>query len=242
MTQIATGWSNTASGEGCTISWSVDRNATNLFGATVPNCTSANYGSIPEQFRPVSFWFFTYEPSAAASVTFCTAAISLWDVTVKVDIATGNLTEVVPLRPFDSSYSNYSSMSATITGAPLNGRAYNGIDFPFAEDNRIVAARKEAIQLQLPAAVFQSAQTSPEGLIAVFGTNRFAQLSTQVYVSLWFGIDLFLSMLMCALCFQRKTMYLKLIAKSVYFVPGSAPLQVRVSSFRRRLWLRFGHM
>jgi hypothetical protein len=182
MTQIDGGWSNTATQGPCSITWTVDNSTINLFGATVPNCTSPGYDTTPSQFQPVVFWFFTYEPNASASATFCSPSISLWDVTVNVDLATGNLTQVTVIRPFDASYSNFSSASANITGAPLDGRAYNGVSFPFAQNNSFVLAREAAITLQLPAAVLQSAQNSPEGLASVFSTNGFAELSSQVYV------------------------------------------------------------
>jgi len=215
MTQLpdGSGWSVTASSNGCTLTWNVDKNATTLFGSSVPSCGSAD-ATTPIQFRPVIFWFFTYQPSAAGSATFCWPTISLWDVAVEVDLATGNLTKVTPIQPFSQSYSNFSSLSANVTGEPLNGRAYNGIEFGIADPNRFILARRNATQLQMPAAVFQSAQNSPEGVIAVFATNRFTQLATEVY-----------------------TTYLKLIAKTVYFLPSSEPMTVRVTSSRKRLFL-----
>jgi hypothetical protein len=130
----------------------------------------------------------SYQPSVAGSATFCSPTISLWDVAVEVDLASGNLTQVTPIQPF-TAYSNFSSLSANVTGAPLNGRAYNGIEFGLTNPDRFVLARRDATQLQMPAAVFQSAESSPEGLVAVFSTNRFSQLATQVYVS-WFVLPL----------------------------------------------------
>jgi hypothetical protein len=179
----ASGWAISASADGCSLSWSVDKNATNLFGTNVPDCSDSQYSSVPIEFQPVVFWFFTYQPAAAASATFCTPSISLWDVTVNIDLATGNLTSVTPWRSFNASYSNYSSTSFNVTGPPLNGRAYNGIEFPFAQNDRFAIARKDAVQLQLPAAAFEVAESSAGGLIAAFGTNHFVDFSTRVYVS-----------------------------------------------------------
>jgi hypothetical protein len=181
MIQITGGWINTATQGSCSITWTVDNSTTNLFGATVPNCTSPDYDTMPSQFQPVVFWFFTYEPNIDASATFCFPSISLWDVTVNVDLATGNLTQVTVIQPFDSN-SNFSSASGNVTGAPLNGRAYNGVNFPFAQNNSFVLAREAAISLQLPAAVFQAAQSSSQGLTSVFDTNGFVAFSSQVYV------------------------------------------------------------
>lgn len=43
-------------------------------------------------------------------------------------------------------------------------------------------AREEATQLQLPAAVYQSAVQSSQGLVASFDANSFVELSNEVYV------------------------------------------------------------
>jgi hypothetical protein len=146
----------------------------------VLNCPA--YASTPLQFLPVIFWFFTYQPTPSASATFCFPTIELFDVSVNVDLASGNLTQVTELGPFTGS-SNFSSLSSNITGAPLNGQAYNGIEFNLTNPDIFVLERLNATHLSLPAAVFQAAEASPEGLTAVFNTNQFVQLSTQVYVS-----------------------------------------------------------
>ena len=183
MTQTATGWTNAVSANGCSGTFTVDKSAPNLFGTSVANCTSGEYTDQPPQFGPVLFWFFTYQPSAAAAATFCFPTISLWDVTAKVDIATGNLTNVIVQRQFDASYSPYASTAGNITGPPLNGRAYNGIEFQLLDNNPFVLARRDAIHLQLPAAVVQLAQADPGGLPAVFSSGKFTSLTAQVYVS-----------------------------------------------------------
>jgi hypothetical protein len=147
----------------------------------MPDC--GNTGS-PPWFLPIIFWFFTYDPNPPqGSATVCAPAISLWDVAVTVDIATGNLTTVVELRPFDASNSPFSSFSGNITGAPLNGLAYNGIGFDMGDADQFVTARAAATDLQLPAAVQQAAESSPGGLPAAFSTNSFPDTATRVYVS-----------------------------------------------------------
>lgn len=177
-----------------------------------------------------------YKPQVMASATFCYPTLTLWDVNVNVDLASGNLTKVTELRPF-SSASNFSSFSANVTGAPLNGRAYNGIQFNLTDPDEFVRARRNATQLQLPAAVYQSAVLSPEGLVGSFEADRFVQLSTQVYVRrfyFWFLrtlIDLGLGM-------QRT--YLTLIAKTVYFLDTEDALTMQVKTIRKRVWLRYG--
>ncbi|RDB16062.1 hypothetical protein Hypma_003454 [Hypsizygus marmoreus] len=203
------GWTNTARHNDCIKTFAVDKNTTTLFGTDTGDCSSA----LPPQFSPVIFWFFTYQPSARASATFCYPSFTLWDVNVNVDLASGNLTKVTELRPFSSS-SNFSSLSANITGAPLFSRAYNGIKFNLTNPDVFVLARQAATQLQLPAAVYQSAVQSSQGLVGSFEANRFVELSTDVY--------------------QR---YLALIAKTVYFLPSSEPITVQVKTIKKRVWL-----
>jgi hypothetical protein len=178
-------------------------------GSTTPDCNPP----VPPQFSPVIFWFFTYDPSAKASATFCFPSISLWDVSVNVDLATGNLTNVTELRAFSPS-SNFSSLSGNVTGAPLNGRAYNGIKFNLTNPDRFVLGRQNATQLQLPAAAFQLAKKSPAGLQDSFDNNRFFEWSTEIYMT-----------------------YLSLIAKTVYFLPFEQPITMQVKTIKKRVWL-----
>jgi hypothetical protein len=119
---------------GCTLQWTVDHGAQMLFGTNTPKCDVA----APPEFLPVVFWFFTYVPTAKSSATFCTPAISLWDVSATLDLASGNLTKVVELAPFDGGRSKFASLSGNITGAPLNGRAYNGIDFTIEKPDKFI--------------------------------------------------------------------------------------------------------
>ncbi|TFK67568.1 hypothetical protein BDN72DRAFT_90461 [Pluteus cervinus] len=203
------GWVNSMNYNGCSLSWQVDKNATTLFGTDTPNCVNP----VPPQFSPVVFWFFTYAPSAKASATICYPTFTLWDVNVNVDLATGNLTKVRELRPFTSN-SNFSMFSGNVTGPPLNGRAYNGIQFNLTNPDRFVLAREDATQLQMPAAVYQAAVQSPEGLIASFDAGRFVDLSNKVY-----------------------SMYMTLIAREVYFLPTTQPMTLQVTTIQKRLWL-----
>ncbi|KAL0957578.1 hypothetical protein HGRIS_001362 [Hohenbuehelia grisea] len=204
------GWNNSVNSNGCTFTVSVDRNASTLFGTGTPTCTN----QVPQQFAPVIFWFFTYNPTAMASGIICTPSFSLFDVAVTVDIATANLTSVTELKPF-SSFSNFSETSANITGSPLNGRAYNGLQFDLGPSpSRFTLAKKAATQLQLPAAVYQAAVQAPEGLVGTFTADKFVQRSTQVYST-----------------------YLQLIAQEVYFVPNPQPLNIRVKTVVKRVYL-----
>jgi hypothetical protein len=100
---------------------------------------------------------------------------------VTADISTGNLTDVTELQLFSSS-PNFPSLAGNITGEPLDGRAYNGIDFNLTDPDQFVLARGQALQLQLPAAIFEAAVQSPEGVIGSFEADKFVNLATRVYV------------------------------------------------------------
>ncbi|KAH0581767.1 hypothetical protein J132_10903 [Termitomyces sp. J132] len=204
-------WHNSVNSNDCNISWVVEKTTENLFGVDLPQCNS---GPI-SQFSPVIFWFFTYETTPPkASATFCFPTISLFDVNVSVELANGNLSQVTELRPFSSS-SNFSSFSANVTGSPLFGRAYNGIQFNFTSSPDMFALeRQNATRLQLPAAVFQAAVQSPQGLIGSFDAGKFVDLSAKVY-----------------------TTYLTLIASSVYFLSDKEPLTMQLKTFQNRVWL-----
>ena len=128
------GWTNTVSQSGCTLEWIVDHRATTLFGTSTPDCNNA---TLP-QFLPVVFWFFTYTPTAKSSATMCSPTIALVDAEVTVDIASRNVTNVHELRPFNAATSQFGSLSGNLTGAPLEGHAYNGINFTLSSPDAFI--------------------------------------------------------------------------------------------------------
>jgi hypothetical protein len=208
------GWQNNATFNGCTFSYTVNQSTPHLFGSNVfDDCVPGD----PVWFQPIVLWFFTYDTTPPqGSATYCAPAISLWEVAVTVDIATSNLTSVKEISPLNaSSTSPFASLSGNVTGAPLNGRAYNGIQFNLTGADQFVIARQNATDLQLPSSILQAAETSPGGLTTAFATNSFTGMAVQVY-----------------------TTYLKLIAKSVYFLPiTDETIPVQVKSVQQRLWL-----
>lgn len=144
----------------------------------MPDC---NNTGVPVYFRPVVFWFFdTTIPKGSA--TYCAPSISLWDVTAIIDLNSGNLTDVQEIDPFDASTSPFASLSANVTGAPLNGRAFNGIVFNLTNADEFVIGRSNATDLQLPASIFQAATAAPGGLQDAFNSNSFVGMATKVYV------------------------------------------------------------
>jgi len=207
------GWNNDATFDGCTFSFYTGPTTTRQFGVDVmPDC---NNTGAPEYFRPIIFWFFTFDTTPPqGSATFCAPTIALFDVVANVDINTGNLTSIQELQPFNTSTSLFASLSKNVTGAPLNGQAFNGIVFNLTGADEDVIARSNATDLQLPASIMQAATMAPGGLTVAFQTNSIVQMATKVY-----GV------------------YLNLLAQTVYFLPKGEPLLVEVQSFQRRLWL-----
>ncbi|KAJ3739563.1 hypothetical protein DFH05DRAFT_1560326 [Lentinula detonsa] len=209
MTSLANGsWNNSVSVQGCSLSWVVNDTAEVVFGVNATNCSADT-----PQFSPVVFWFFSYSPSAQASATVCFPTFELFDVEINYDLAAQNVTQVTELGPFTSS-SNFSSASGNITGSPLNGRAYNGIEFNLTNPDQFVLARQAAIQLQMAAAVLQKAEQSSAGLQGSFTSNSFVPYSSEIY-----------------------TTYLTLLAQTVYFLPSNELNTIQVKTIIERLFL-----
>ncbi|KAJ3788686.1 hypothetical protein GGU10DRAFT_285725 [Lentinula aff. detonsa] len=209
MTSLANNsWNNSISVQGCSLSWVVNDTAEVVFGVNATNCSTDT-----PQFSPVVFWFFSYSPSAQASATICFPTFELFDVEINYDLAAQNVTQVTELGPFTSS-SNFSSASGNITGSPLNGRAYNGIEFNLTNPDQFVLARQAAIQLQMAAAVLQKAEQSSAGLQGSFTSNSFVPYSSEIY-----------------------TTYLTLLAQTVYFLPSNELNTIQVKTIIERLFL-----
>jgi len=176
------GWNNSATFSGCQFFWQVNKASVNLFGAqTMSNLTA--FDTTDASFAPVIFWFFTYSPKAMASVTMCVPQIMLLNVEATVDLASTNLTHVRQLSNLTVGQGQFTQYARNITGATLYGQAYNGLNWTNIVFDPFVSARAGAIQLELPAAVFQNAVQSSEGLTTAFVNNTFASLSATVYVS-----------------------------------------------------------
>jgi hypothetical protein len=122
-------------------------------------------------FRRVVFWFFTYEPTVLASATFCSPTISAWNVSLTIDLASSNITNIIGLAQINVTKSG--------TGLPDNGHAYNGLSFDpsSTQFDRFTLARQEATRLQLPAAVLQVADSA-----GTYTEDKFAELTGKVYV------------------------------------------------------------
>lgn len=144
------------------------------------------FASVEDPYRSAVFWFISFESSPPkSSIVMCTPELSLWDVAVSIDTTSGKLTDVRPISslqpdpssPLKQDYQN-------ITGAPLLGRAYNGLFFQLDNPDSVVADRMKTIQIGLPAAVFKLASRSQGGVAGAFDQDTWAQLSSRIYVSL----------------------------------------------------------
>ncbi|KAG5220189.1 Non-specific serine/threonine protein [Salix suchowensis] len=156
---------------------------------------------------------------------------------VNVDIASQNLTQVTELRPFNPASSNFSDFAGNVTGAPLNGRAYNGIEFPFALNNPDRGETPFAYKCPRGS---PSSESECAGLEGSFQADRFVQLSTQVYVST--------NLLTC----PDKQLLMSIIVIDDIpdaYCEGSVllgypndrrPINVQIKQWVKRLFLRFG--
>ncbi|KAI0321423.1 hypothetical protein OF83DRAFT_313074 [Amylostereum chailletii] len=215
------GWNNTAVFSGCSFSWSVSNSSEQLFGVdTMPlsiPCPELDVTVSSEVAQvPVIFWFFTYQPSVMGSVTLCYPTIHLENVAITVDMSSANLSSVQYISDVFPGEASFTDYAGNITDAPLNYKAYNGLAWPEAQiiHDPFVNARADAIRLQLPAAVMEFAVQSPGGLTAAFENNLFASMSSVIY---------------------RR--YLSMIAGMIYFLDGDEPLNVKVETTRKRVWL-----
>ena len=175
-------WLSYVTFNGCEFIWSVSGTSGYLFGVeTIWNCTVFDTNN--SSFAPAIFWFFAFGSDPKASVSMCSPRITLLNVEATVDIASTNLTRVESLGNLTAGQGQFTQYAGNITGPPLYGQAYNGINWTDRVPDPIVNVRAEAIQVQLPAAVFQNAVQSAGGLTAAFKNNTFSSLSATVYVS-----------------------------------------------------------
>ncbi|KAH8833004.1 hypothetical protein DL96DRAFT_1584277 [Flagelloscypha sp. PMI_526] len=206
-------WLNTATHNQCTKTFNVSKVATSLFGTNVTDCDpNSPEGQASPQFKPVLFWFFTYEAPVSASATICYPSFTLLDVSATVDLHTNNLTSVTEIGPFTPGVSKFSENAANVTS--MNGKPYNGIQFNITTTDPFVFARRDATAIQLPSAAFQLAKQDPAGFHASFDHGNFTRWTDQVYST-----------------------YLKLIAKQIYFLPIDAPVDAEIKTLQNRAFL-----
>jgi len=206
------GWNATVINEDCSVSWSINRNATNAFGTDILQCGPTDYSIAAS--RPVVFWFFRYEPRVESRAVICTPNISISNAFVDMDLLSGNIKTITTNGSFVAGESPYSSSAYNVTGPPLNGAAYNGIGFNFSNPTEVDIARLNAIQLQLPAAIFRVSNDTLFDESAIYNSDAIVGITARVY-----------------------TTYLALFAQTAYFVPNVESLTMKVTIVIKRLWV-----
>jgi hypothetical protein len=185
---------------------------------------------------PIVFVFFTNDYSTGrvlSSATLCNQSITLMNVEASVDIASSNLTNVRRLSNLTVGQGPFTQYAGNITGAPLYGRAYNGINWTnITQGDEFVGDRAGAIQQQLDSTVFQYILGAPGGLTRAENAT-FGLLAKTVYVS-FSPHGPSPSLINCV---QRN--YLTILAKQLYFIDAPQPMQVLVSTFQKRLFLAY---
>lgn len=153
----AAGDTLTGSWQGCTFSRTFtdsDGDATHSGVDVTRNCTSSEITSLEDPFKPVVFWFASNSVyTSAASLVFCSPKLSLHNVTVTVNLATGQMIDVVSLADYD--------IPTNVTsGPPLNGQVFNGVEFDTTDADADTLLRANMTQLQLPASIFHLLQST----------------------------------------------------------------------------------
>jgi hypothetical protein len=113
----------------------------------------------------------------------CNQSITLLNVEASVDLASSNLTNVRPLSNLTVGQGPFTQYAGNITGAPLYGDAYNGVNWTnITQGDPYVSNRADAVQQQLASTVFQYIIGSPGGLPRA-NNATFGLLAKTVFVS-----------------------------------------------------------
>ncbi|TFY76825.1 hypothetical protein EWM64_g7186 [Hericium alpestre] len=150
-------------------------NAGQQYGVqAVANCGS---GSTNASFQPVMFWYYTTAANGTheARTVFCNPQIQLFDVMAYADLASGALTSVTTLGDYPK--------PNNVSGAPLNGNAYNGLIFDPSNDIN-VQARATATKAGIPNAIFRGAAQNSSGLQSSLTTIMDSAISQAAYIPL----------------------------------------------------------
>lgn len=156
-------------------------------GATFPNTCVANftvgiadgnqqYGVINASscalegqdisFQPVIFWYYfqdmttTNDPQVSA--IFCQPSMKVFVIMTSMNLNNGTLGECTTLQNFTE--------PNNVTGDPLNGQVFNGVEFD-ASSNVYIAARAIAINSGLPGTVYRYASQQPGGIQSVYNDS-----------------------------------------------------------------------
>ena len=118
-----------------------------IYGVDVTStCTSQTITGMADPVKPVVFWFASTYP-AAGSLVFCQPKLSLHDVTVTVNLANGQLINVIPVD-------DYAQANNVTSGPPLNGNVWNGVQFNLTAADPGTLIRANSTRLQLAQSAF----------------------------------------------------------------------------------------
>ncbi|KAG8804252.1 hypothetical protein FRC17_006014, partial [Serendipita sp. 399] len=217
LAQSGTNLRLTGSWNGCPVSLDIDdQDEDVVFGVdAVANCTSADINNLPAPVRPVFFWVVskktTYASGGApAALVFCTPKLSVHDVTVTVNLATGELINVMHIEG-DGEHATFG------TGPPLNGQTWNGVQHDLTGADADTQLRAEITRLQLSQSVAVLLQKEKDGLETVLAnTDKVVEVVS-----------------------NRYALYLALSARSNYFVTdqSGSNVLVQITEIQERLWL-----
>lgn len=144
------------------ISWYSPTTYHGIEGAV--NCNCSSWKNLASEFQPVVFYYDIRHSAFAfgATISLCKPTIQLWDVTVTVDLSSGQIKSIDRLAEFGSNEDNADELNqfaSGITDTPLFGKAYNGMYWDNVDsfDDPEAPDRLRAVQITLPAAVLQAA-------------------------------------------------------------------------------------
>ncbi|EIW84409.1 hypothetical protein CONPUDRAFT_151431 [Coniophora puteana RWD-64-598 SS2] len=202
----------TASLDGCSGPTQVNFNAsdaTNQYGTINASACLSSGEDIPVHFQPVLFWwYYPYQPNdTLTAAVFCHPTMEFYDIQAVQNLNDGSLQPVQVLGPY--------SGSDNVTGAPLYGRAWNGVVFD-PSDDAIVNARATSIGTEIPGTIFRYGMQLNGGVVTLFqgASGGFINVTKNVY-----------------------TQHLALASKSTYLIKESSTIPGELTSFVSRLFL-----
>ncbi|KAJ3997251.1 hypothetical protein F5050DRAFT_1446459 [Lentinula boryana] len=210
---------NSTSVDGCT--QTVELFNTNLssqqYGVVADSCSTVNITQ-----SPVMFWFFHHaaDGSPEARTVFCKPTLQAFNVEVMANMNNDSVINVkelnsnVPSNNVTGPYSNspFNGFVALRRLRVLSENAFISVIFENQTDP-FIQARATATTNGVPGAIFRFAAQSPGGADAVFSAaNPFLDITNTVY-----------------------TLYLAVVAQSIYFVPQNSTMDAQLSSITPRL-------
>ncbi|KAH6904972.1 hypothetical protein BKA70DRAFT_1294535 [Coprinopsis sp. MPI-PUGE-AT-0042] len=158
-------------------------------------------------FQPVMFWFYREIQGRREAKTVFCAP---WIAGAEVEVVSNAATQrinTVTERSKDVPFND-------VLNGDHGGKAFNGVVFDPSNDTS-VSARAAAVTFIVPSAMWQNMTTDPRGVDTVWALpNGVLDATSNTY-----------------------TIFLALLAKSIYFVPGDSALPGKLVAIEPRLWV-----